>query len=292
MIPQKTSLAVHGVIASEPRSVRIDEPSIVFTIESAVAQAGTFTLDRSSVLVASRAVLAIESASASRVAVFGFASAIDAAEAEYAELGFDRRKLARWLRTPSLLPRTVWLHELVHRYVFERHALGKTANLAIEFLEIEIAKEIYFLFRDRESGDERATIVRVHSAPVDHALQFIEAHLTDDIDIATLARFAGASTSTLLRQFRNEVGCSPGAYWRNRKLDEALLWLRGGRSVADVATRAGYENPTAFGFAFRRRFGKPPSQFRPVAEISRATRSRAKRSPRRSPSRAGRAKSG
>lgn len=264
MIPQKTSLAVHGVIAGEPFALRIAEPTIVFTIESAVASAGTFTLDRSGVLVASVAHLIVEAATTSRIAAFGFGAVVGAVEREYAELGFDRKKLDRWLRRPSLLPRTVWLHELLHRYVFERHALGKAANLAIEFLEIEIAKEIYFLFRDRESGDERATIVRVHSPAVERALRYVEAHLTDDVDVRAMARVAGASASTLLRQFRSEIGCSPGAYWRNRKLDEALLWLRGGRSVAEVASRAGYENPTAFGYAFRRRFGRPPSTFRTV----------------------------
>ncbi|MGE3460096.1 MAG: helix-turn-helix domain-containing protein, partial [Kofleriaceae bacterium] len=84
-----------------------------------------------------------------------------------------------------------------------------------------------------------------------------------EVNVTALARVAGASTSTLLRAFHAEVGISPGAFWRNRKLDETLLWLRSGASVAEVATRAGYENPTAFGFAFRRRFGAPPSRFRP-----------------------------
>ncbi|HLL23750.1 MAG TPA: AraC family transcriptional regulator, partial [Kofleriaceae bacterium] len=155
------------------------------------------------------------------------------------------------------------------RYVFERHALGKHGNLATQFLEIEIAKEIFYLFRDRECGDERATIVRTHSPQVERALAHIEAHLLDHVRVTTLARIAATSTSTLLRMFRSELGCSPAAYWRNRKLDEALLWLRGGRSVADVANRAGYENPTAFGFAFRRRFGRPPSTFRPTSSTSR-----------------------
>src|SRR5690606_14751765 len=122
-----------------------------------------------------------------------------------------RKKLDRWLRRTTLLPRTVWLHELLHRYVFERHALGVHGNLATQFLEIEIAKEIYFLFRDRDAEEERATIVRAYSSPVERALRYIEEHLVDDVSVAALARIAGASTSTLLRAFRAEIGCSPGA---------------------------------------------------------------------------------
>jgi AraC-like DNA-binding protein len=259
-IPQITSLDVHAVI--EPCTVRIGGASVVFTIESAVARAGAFALDRSNVLVASTGTFVIEGTS--RAGVFGFAPAIAAAERTYAELGFDRARLARWLAKPSLLPRTAWLHELLHRYVFERHALGKHGNLATDFLEIELAKEVFYLFRDRDAGDERATIVRTYSTSVARALAYLEAHLVDDVSVAVLARVAATSSSTLLRQFKAELGVSPAAYWRNRKLDEALLWLRGGESVAQVAARAGYENPTAFGFAFRRRFGKPPSAFRPL----------------------------
>jgi AraC-like DNA-binding protein len=258
-IPQITSLDVLGVI--EPTTVRLSSASIVFTVESAVARAGSHALDRSNVLVASNGTFAIQGTS--RVGVFGFAAAIDEAERTYAELGFDRARLVRWIAKPSLLPRTVWLHELLHRYVFERHALGKHQNLATEFLEVELAKEVFYLFRDRDAGDERASIVRTYSTSVSRALAYIEAHLAGDVDVAVLAKVAAASASTLLRQFKTELGVSPAAYWRNRKLDEALLWLRGGQGVAEVATRAGYENPTAFGFAFRRRFGKSPSTFRP-----------------------------
>jgi AraC-like DNA-binding protein len=268
MIPQQASadLAVLGLVADETVTFATKLPSLVLTIESSVARMRSTTLDRSCCLIVpARTSLALTTPSAaSRVAVVGFRDALLAAvEREYKPLGFDRVRFERWLRKPAVLPRTVWVHELVHRYVFERHALGIADNLAVRFLEIEIAKEIYFLFRDRASGAERATIVRDHSQPVDRALRHIDAHLFDECSMAALARHAGASTSTLLRAFRSEVGCSPGAYWRNRKLDEALMALRSGRSVADVATRVGYENPTAFGFAFRRRFGRPPSAFRP-----------------------------
>jgi AraC-like DNA-binding protein len=272
MIPQQTSveLSVLGIVADETVTMLAKQPSLVVTIESSLARAGMTTLDPSCVLVVPRrtALALTTPGAASRVAVLGLGPGVLAAvEREYTQLGVERRRFERWLARPAVLPRTVWIHELVHRYVFERHALGVHDNLAVRFLEIEIAKEIYFLFRDRDSGTERSTIVRAHSQPVARALRHIEAHLFDECSVARLARHAGASASTLLRAFRTELGCSPGAYWRNRKLDEALIALRAGRSVAEVATRVGYENPTAFGFAFRRRFGRPPSAFRPRGRV-------------------------
>lgn len=258
-----------ALVADEPIVHTLAAPSLIVTIESAVAtvHAGrAITLDRAGILVAPKgAVLTFESPGpSSRVAIAGMVPRVLAlAERDYAKLGFDRKALARWTRTLAELPRTVWVHELVHRYVFERHALGESDNLATRFLEIELAKEVYFLFRDREQGAERATMVRAYSSPIERALAHVEANLWSVVNVSQLARASGASPSSLARAFHAEVGCSPGAYWRNRKLDEALLALRAGRSVADVATRVGYENPTAFGFAFRRRFGRPPSAFRP-----------------------------
>jgi AraC-like DNA-binding protein len=281
LIPQNASnrveLAVLGLVTDEPRELRLVAPSLIATVESAVAdvrcRGRRSTVDRSNYLVAARGdiVTLAATGAASRVAIIGFRDpVIDAVVRDYGKLGVERRRLARWLGELAVLPRTVWIHELVHRYLFERHALGETDNLALRFLEIELAKELYFAFRDRDSGAERASIVRSYSPAIDRALAYIEAHLFDDGSITTLSRHAGASARTLLRLFRSEIGCSPAAYWRDRKLDEALLALRGGASVGDVAARVGYENPTAFGFAFRRRFGRPPSAFRPSRRVRRA----------------------
>jgi AraC-like DNA-binding protein len=37
--------------------------------------------------------------------------------------------------------------------------------------------------------------------------------------------------------------------------------------IAEIAEMVGYDNPTAFGDAFRRRFGRPPSMFKPTGRI-------------------------
>lgn len=283
-IPQKPShvtrlsLSVTSVVAGQRVAVRTDAPTLIVTIESSsieVTCRGTrASVDRSTCLVApARGFATLRgSAAASRVAVLAFGAPLfDAVIDAYAKLGVDRARFMRWLEQPELLPRTVWLHEIVHRYVFERHVLGETDNPATRFLEVEILKELYFLFRDRETGSERASLVQSFSGSIDRALAFIDAHLFDAVDVRRLAAHAGASESTLLRTFRRELGATPADFWRARKLDEALILLRGGRrSVAEVATEVGYTNPTAFGYAFRKRFGAPPSSFRPTRPVRRA----------------------
>jgi len=265
------SLAVLPVPARDVVDVgRVARPSIVVPLEAAAVDVGiarrTLLLDRSGFLVAPRrtSMTLRTRMPATRVALLGFGERLFVdVPRRYRRLGLVRARLEGWLGELTILPRTVWVHEIVHRYVFEREALGTRDNLATHFLETEILKEVYFLFRDRDDeGAERETMGQRHSAPVERAIALIEADLFGDIDVKRLARRCGASESTLLRSFRRELDVTPGAYWRMRRLDEAMVLLRAGRySIAEIAVRTGYEKSTSFGLAFRKRFRSPPSAF-------------------------------
>ncbi len=272
--PSRTTLVVKPVVGDHPVRLTTVAPTLLVTIEASLASVevrqAAFTLDRSScVVLPARARATLSTPDSARVAMIAFEAPLFAAvERAYKKLGLERARLDAWLAEPTALPRTVWVHEIVHRFVFERWALGEPDNQATRFLEIEILKEVYFLFRDREAGAERSTQLQERSAVLEKAVAFIEGHVFDPCDVAALARAAGASERTLLRTFRRELSTTPAAYWRSRKLDEALVHLRAGReSVAEVAARVGYENPTAFAHAFRLRFNRPPSAFRPKARV-------------------------
>jgi AraC-like DNA-binding protein len=270
---ERVSLAVFGVPAGEAIALgRLSRPSLLVTLETSAVEVAigvsskSIVVDRTSFLVVpKRSLITVRSRTpANRVAVLGLdETLVRRVEHRYRKLGLDRARLDGWLGEVALLSRTVWVHEIVHRYVFERDALGERDNLATRFLEIEILKEVYFLFRDRDDeGSDRESAGQKYSGPVERAVAWIEAHVFDRGDVKELARRSGASESTLLRSFRRELGCTPGTYWRTRKLDESMVLLRTGRySIAEVARRAGYEKPTSFGFAFRARFGSPPTAF-------------------------------
>ncbi len=139
-------------------------------------------------------------------------------------------------------------------------------------------KEADFLLRDRDDGADRASLVQEHSGAVQRALAHIEAHLFEVPDIKALTRVSGASESTLLRAFKREIGCAPGAYWRMMRLDESVVLLESGRlTVAEVATRVGYDNASAFAHAFQLRFGRSPSELLPRRPEPRSSRSTARR---------------
>lgn len=187
----------------------------------------------------------------------------------------ERETLDRLLSQAQQLPRTAWVHEICHRYLFERDVCGKSTGLAVRFLETEIVKELYFICRDREVAGERFSQVRVRSAIVERAVAHIEGHLFESIAVAPLAAAVGASQSTLLRAFHREVGLAPSEYVRQRRLEEAVLLLKAGRyTVSEVATQVGYDNLAAFSHAFRTHFGHTPSAIRARGQPSRANGAR------------------
>lgn len=251
---------------------RVEAPGLVMTLGDAVARASVgaveFSLDRACLLVVPRGGRLKLSASAvsCRLAWFAFGDVVFRSVVRtFGRLGVKPEGLAACVETATVLPRTAWVHECVHRYAFEREALKQRDNSITRFLEVEVLKELFFLIRDRRQGADRASVAHRLSPPIARAVAELEARLFQSMTMTWLASTVGVSESSLLRGFRRELGRTPAAYRQERRLDEALALLRGGsHSVAQAALAVGYENPTAFGQAFRRRFGQPPSTFRPA----------------------------
>lgn len=184
---------------------------------------------------------------------------------EYAP-DLDARRLTEVLAAYRVLPRTRWVDELVHRYVFEREVCERPASNAARFLETELVKEVYFLGCEQLDHHTRASVLFEGDPIAAAAREWIEEHLFEPFRIDALVRHCHASESTLLRAFRKQLGVSPLAYARRRRLEQAMQLLESGRyAVTEVATRVGYDTPSAFAAAFHKQFGVTPSRVRPGA---------------------------
>lgn len=83
----------------------------------------------------------------------------------------------------------------------------------------------------------------------------------DDRSLAQWAAWAGLSTRSLTRHFREETTLS-FAHWRQQaRLAEALRQLSEGRAVSDIAHALGFSSSSAFVTVFRRHFGLPPGRY-------------------------------
>lgn len=95
---------------------------------------------------------------------------------------------------------------------------------------------------------------------IQRALDYTEAHLTEDIDYAEIAKQALSSAFHFQRMFGIVCGFSLGDYIRMRRLSLAAEDLqRKEVKVIDVALKYGYENPESFSRAFMRYHGVTPT---------------------------------
>lgn len=99
-------------------------------------------------------------------------------------------------------------------------------------------------------------------------LDYIDRHLSSDLDLETLSGIAAFSKFHFHRQFKATFGLSVHRYVQLARLKSASHRLAYGDSpsVTDIAMDAGYDAPDAFARAFRQRFGQSPSSFRKSPE--------------------------
>ena len=92
--------------------------------------------------------------------------------------------------------------------------------------------------------------------------EYIEAHLTEEITLADLARAARYSPWHAWRLFREYTGLSPGDYIRRLRLSKSALRLKNEKAkVSDVAFDLGFGSVDGYQRAFLREFGVCPGQY-------------------------------
>lgn len=95
---------------------------------------------------------------------------------------------------------------------------------------------------------------------LNHAIDYIEEHLTKEIEYEQLGRIACCSAYHFQRMFTYMAGVSLSEYIRRRKMSLAAVDLQGGDAkIIDVAAKYGYSSPTAFNRAFQSVHGIAPS---------------------------------
>jgi AraC family transcriptional regulator len=93
------------------------------------------------------------------------------------------------------------------------------------------------------------------------AINYIEEHLGEDIDLNEASKIACCSTYHFQRMFAYMADIPLSEYMRRRRMSLAAVDLQSGdNKVIDVALKYGYDSPTAFNRAFKNIHGIAPSQ--------------------------------
>jgi AraC family transcriptional regulator len=142
------------------------------------------------------------------------------------------------------------------------HFLGGDRPSAADINQYgEIVLEGPHGWQTRPRSDQRAY-------PLDHVrlrrvLDYISAHVADEITLEELAQVACLSTFHFARVFTLAIGVPPHRYVSRMRLENAMAEIAAGRlSLAEVALNAHFSSHASFTRAFRRATGMTPAEYR------------------------------
>ncbi|NRF95526.1 helix-turn-helix transcriptional regulator [Paenibacillus frigoriresistens] len=93
------------------------------------------------------------------------------------------------------------------------------------------------------------------------ALDYIHAHLEQEISLGALAAAAHVSSSHLVRLFREAMGLPPHQYVLQERIRKAQQLLLGGNAIHDVAVTLGFSDQSHLHHHFKRILGVTPREF-------------------------------
>ena len=102
-----------------------------------------------------------------------------------------------------------------------------------------------------------------NSAPVIRAIEIMESHLDDPLDLAQVAELSGVGPRQLNRLFSDRIGQGTMGFYRDLRLERAKSLLEQSTlSITEIALATGFCSSAHFAKTFRTKFGSPPSRFR------------------------------
>ncbi len=111
------------------------------------------------------------------------------------------------------------------------------------------------------SGD--SGLLQLSFSRLKDALYYVQHFYDQEISVETAARTCGFSESHFMKLFREFTGMSFNAYLINYRLELAARQLsESNLKVIDIMENCGFRNQSYFTRAFRKKYGKTPSEYR------------------------------
>lgn len=214
-------------------------------------------------------------------------AALRAAEARYkmlvgmdtgswllAEAGLlDRyRATIHWEELTGFSERFPEVEAIRERYVIDRNRITCSGAMAAFDLVTHLigrdhgqalALEVAQLFMTRDSARSHSGRAGSANTFVNRALAVMQENLEHPLPIPEIARRAGRTQKVLEARMRADLGATPNQVYRRLRLNLARkLVVETDLPIAEIAVRAGYDDPSAMTRAFRTEFGASPRAMR------------------------------
>jgi len=114
-----------------------------------------------------------------------------------------------------------------------------------------------------EHRDATGFLAALSDRRVLHALTLIHQEPARDWSLSSLGTESGMSRATLVRHFETSVGLSPIAYVMNWRLTKAYSLVKySTATIEQIAVSVGFSSARTLNKAFKRRYGRTPSNLR------------------------------
>jgi len=154
------------------------------------------------------------------------------------------------------------LRSLLRLLLKESETGGPCGTLYAESLMAALATRLLYSARPgKPSGTSKISPLPPRS--LRRVLERMQANLSENLDLATLAAESGYSRPHFLQMFRAATGQTPHRYLNELRLEKArALVANRSTSLIDIAAACGFSSHAHLTTAFRSRFGVAPSAYR------------------------------
>lgn len=168
-------------------------------------------------------------------------------------------------------------------YPYVVHGAGSTSHIFEELYAVpEKIKRFYFKIKILElllylealelpectagkyGRDEKPYFYRTQVEKVKAVQQFLVGHMDENFTQEEISRRFDIPLTSLKNCFKSVFGASIGSFLLEYRMNQAAVFLRTKRemSVAEIAGCVGYDSPSKFAAAFRRKMGMTPMDYR------------------------------
>ncbi|MDY6949468.1 MAG: AraC family transcriptional regulator, partial [Pseudomonadota bacterium] len=180
----------------------------------------------------------------------------------FTALYFDASMLAEEFRTGFVSrspPPFLYALDASLKMTLEKLANAITVGVGAAYLESLCLVAVGDLLQMRAMRLGR----QLSEAQVDRILEFVEAHMEDDLSVEDLAKVVDLSRFHFSRMFKTTTSQSPYQFLLDRRIRRASDLLRSSNfTIGDIALKCGFRSVPQFEEAFRRAMGARPARYR------------------------------
>lgn len=99
-----------------------------------------------------------------------------------------------------------------------------------------------------------------YTESVKNTMEYIDAHLADELSAEKIAANEGYSVFHFCRIFKEYTGKSLMRYVREKRLETAEQDIENGEPASCVAVKYGFETSSGFARAYEKKFGRRPTK--------------------------------